>query len=805
MSSTDGPNQGPPTCSFCGNQHPSVDCPVAVDVSTPLSILRKKGKCYVCLRAHHLSRNCQSKLRCKECGSRHHVSICGRATPTVASQPGMPQTTFSDTYHSPSHDQGASHQTSTLYIDAKTTVLLPTAQAEVSGTGLDKSVKARVILDSCSQRSYMSCRLKESLNLPAIRSEKLMIKTFGNEEGQIQECEVVQLCLKGISSDLNVYLTAYAVPVICVPFRNQAIEVAYQSYHHLQALKLADNSVDILDFDMDILVGSDSYWNLVTGEVRRGSSGPVALNTRLGWVLSGPVDRPSSSLSIAVNYVSTHTLRTDTEYVNLDDQLSNFWELESTGIKQKCDSVLDKFLEGLTFNGERYEVRLPWKSSHLILPDNYELSLSRLRGTLRRLRQQPGILCEYDNVIKDQMQRGIVEDIPQMNQASLGKVHYLPHHAVLRRDKETTKFRVVYDASESTDGVSLNRCLHTGPSLLLNLLDILVRFHLHKIALIADIEKAFLMVTVNEEDRDALHFLWIDDISKENPSLIAKRFARVVFGVSASPFLLNGTLKHHILRCMEVDPEFVAKILQSLYVDDLSTGVDGVLDGFEFYGKAKSRMKEGGFNLRKWMSNSSELLRLMNESEGSSEVPAKSVLEENETCATSLSGPCGTERSENEHKTLGVIWNQREDTLIMRLSSFSNRALNLPATKGNVLRITASVYDPLGLISPVLVLMKILLQELYHVKKGWDEPLEEKTMRQLNNWITDLQGVEDIAVPCCYLAGVTGNILSAELHGFSDASNTAYVAVVYLMMVTESRIITRLSLRRAELRLYQSK
>ena len=221
---------------------------------TRLSILRKKGKGYVFLRAHHLSRNCQSKLRCKE---------------YAASQPGMPQTTFSDTYYSLSHDQGASHQTSTLYIDAKTSVLLPTAQAEVSGTGLDKSVKARVILDSCRKRSYVSCRLKESLNLPVILPEKLMIKTFGNEEGQIQECEVVQLCLTGISSDLNVYLTAYAVSVVCTPLRNQAIEVAYQSYPHLQELKLADNSVDILDFYMDILVGSQllepSHWG---GETR---------------------------------------------------------------------------------------------------------------------------------------------------------------------------------------------------------------------------------------------------------------------------------------------------------------------------------------------------------------------------------------------------------------------------------------------------------------------------------------------------------------------------------------------------------
>lgn len=97
---------------------------------------------------------------------------------------------------------------------------------------------------------------------------------------------------------------------------------------------------------------------------------------------------------------------------------------------------------------------------------------------------------------------------------------------------------MVYDASATTNGVSLNSCLDTGPFLLPNLVDILVRFRLHKIALVAGIEKAFLMVSVNKEDRDASRFMWIDDISEKNPSIIVKRFARV----NATPFLLNGTL-----------------------------------------------------------------------------------------------------------------------------------------------------------------------------------------------------------------------------------------------------------------------
>ena len=162
-----------------------------------------------------------------------------------------------------------------------------------------------------------------------------MIKTFGSDECQMQNCEVVQLCLKGVSTDLNFYLTAYVVPLIRAPLQNQAIEVDYQYYPHLRGLKLADDPAENPALEMDILVGSDSYWNLVTGEVKRGSSVPAALNTRLGWVLSGPLYQQSAAPSLTVNYVSAHTLRTDTQYVNLDDQLSKFWELESIGIRQK--------------------------------------------------------------------------------------------------------------------------------------------------------------------------------------------------------------------------------------------------------------------------------------------------------------------------------------------------------------------------------------------------------------------------------------------------------------------------------------
>ena len=153
-----------------------------------------------------------------------------------------------------------------------------------------------------------------------------------------------------------------------------------------------------------------------------------------------------------------------------------------------------------------------------MLPDNYQLCVKRLHGLLRRLRQDPNMLDQYDSIIRDQIKQGIVQPVEPQQTTVAGKVHYLPHHAVIRRDKETTKLRIVYDASARSDGPSLNNCLYTGPKFDQRIMDILQRFRTYKVALVADIEKAFLMVSMSEGDRDILRFLWIDDVLKDKPS-----------------------------------------------------------------------------------------------------------------------------------------------------------------------------------------------------------------------------------------------------------------------------------------------
>jgi len=317
-------------------------------------------------------------------------------------------------------------------------------------------LNVRAVLDLGSQRSYISQRAARSLQLNAEEVRKMTVFTFGSSEKILSNCELVRVLLKTLDGELEMCLMT--TPVICEPLTAQPLSLCVSSYDHLSGLELADTSDGNAPIEVDLLIGSDYYRQLATGRVSRGDDGPVAVETKLGWVLSGPATAADCCL------LTTHALRIDSrEEESLNDTLHAFWELESLGISESL-SVHQEFRESTSSKDGRYEVCLPWKKPRPILPDNYELSKKRLQGLLRRLRQTPDIFQEYDSVIRRQLELGIIQPVSDSDLGVVGEVHYLPHHAVVKKERETTKVRVVYDASAKAGGPSLNECLYTGPS-----------------------------------------------------------------------------------------------------------------------------------------------------------------------------------------------------------------------------------------------------------------------------------------------------------------------------------------------------
>ena len=489
-------NEKRKNCAFCLKQHAHEDCPGVRDPKTRKTLARKFGRCFKCLDKGHRANNCSVSTKCKKCNGTHRVALCDNDNKETMHEEISKDITRQDAkiyVSSPIN----------LHVGIGGLVALQTARGVLRG---EREAKVRVLFDAGSHRSFVTSKAASLVNPKGLRRELLGINTFGHKCTRSEQRDVVELKLKPLHGDKVITVEAYVVPEIS-SIQNAHKELARMEYQHLKGTWFSDVcSQEVLE--IDVLIGADYLWQFQTGVTRRGRpEDPVAVETELGWVLSGPLRaRDIEKVGVAqVNFVA-QTGNQEWNNESLESNVQRLWSLEGLGIIDE-DTVHGEFLDGVTFTGSRYSVKLPWKEAHDKLSDNYRKSLARMKSQLRRLKKEPELLKEYDSIIRDQVEKGIIEQVSSLEKAD--KVHYLPHQAVIRKDAVTTKLRIVYDASskESKSGTSLNDCLHVGPSLNPLLYSILIRFREKIVVLVGDIEKAFLNVEVDRADRDSLRLI----------------------------------------------------------------------------------------------------------------------------------------------------------------------------------------------------------------------------------------------------------------------------------------------------------
>ena len=226
--------------------------------------------------------------------------------------------------------------------------------------------------------------------------------------------------------------------------------------------------------------------------------------------------------------------------------------------------------------------------------------------------------------------------------------------------------------------------------------------------------------------------MWYKDISVDKPEIQVLKFTRVVFGVGPSPYLLNATIAQHLRLFEEMYPSTVQKIKQSIYVDDVVMGATSVREAYSLYKESKEIFGMGGFNLRKFFTNCTKLQGLIDSSEYGISVSSETT---ESYAQTALSGETEILKS-LQQKVLGVTWCRASDELIVDLSHILAVAEDMEPTKRGVISLVSKIYDPLGLISPVVIRFKILFQELCSSKLAWDEPLSDalREMESLIRW-----------------------------------------------------------------------
>ena len=192
-----------------------------------------------------------------------------------------------------------------------------------------------------------------------------------------------------------------------------------------------------------------------------------------------------------------------------------------------------------------------------------------------RLDKTLHLLDEYDKIFDEYLKLEIIEEV--QTQRDTGQVVYSPRKEVVKEDRSTTKLRIVFDANAKyKDTMPLNDLLYKGPCLNADLYSLLLNFRVHPIVLTADIEKVYLQIKINEEHRDYLRFLWHRNLQEE--SIIRYRFTRVIFGVTSSKFLLNGTVQTHAKKYENIDPEFAK--LKSIFLWTIYSGASSAKEDF---------------------------------------------------------------------------------------------------------------------------------------------------------------------------------------------------------------------------------
>ena len=367
---------------------------------------------------------------------------------------------------------------------------------------------------------------------------------------------------------------------------------------------------------------------------------------------------------------------------------------------------------------KRYRVGVPWKTNKPVLPNNHAMALQRLVKTEKLLKRSPDVAHAYNKCIEQYVEKGYVSKVPEYEQ--IKSQWYLPHFPVLRPEKDTTKVRIVFDASAKYDGISMNDMIHQGPKLQRDLFDALLRFRRRPVAVVCDITEMYLQIGISAEDKPYHRFLWRVMNQDRQPDMY--EFDRVVFGVNASPFQAQFVLQNHARKFEASFPMAAEKVLKSTYMDDSMDSVSSEEQGVDLYKQLSRLLTKAGMHGRKWLSNSPTVL--------------KDILLQDRKAKVDL---------DNEQlpstKTLGLWWLAEQDVFTFEENAPSG---DMKYTKRNFLRNIAILFDPLGLLAPFIIRARLLLQEMWTAGLEWDEEMNTPLISSAQSWFSELHDQKQV-------------------------------------------------------------
>ncbi|XP_046807521.1 uncharacterized protein LOC124420038 [Lucilia cuprina] len=762
-------NIAAPRCPLCPNEfHVIRKCPSFLEMDYPqkFGLIKKLSLCLNCFSKLHLVKNCNSKNSCGHCRKRHNTLLhrdnsdpneLSEGTTSNLNPNSIPFVQSDSDPTTSTTSSGVSIQN--CFSMNSNGVLLGTAIVNISH--MDVKFRARALIDSGSEGTLISERLFNRLKLP-FRKTTATISGLNNTVSATVRKE----CCFGLSSPLysgsQISAKALVVPHLAENIPSQTFLPS--SFSDLPKIPLADplfhNSAKI-----DILLGGDLIPSIMCSGVRTSVCGSLmAQETIFGWILTGPVSTKStSSNSNIVSYFCE---------IALDKEISKFWEVEDlprerfiSPSDKKCEELF-KMTTRKSPEG-RYIVSLPFKEGYpekLCLGKSRNSALAQFFRNESRLLRDPSLKSEYDRVVQE------YEDLNHMSKVcdeSLNEslTYYLPHHAVIKPESTTTKVRVVFNASSpSSNGLSLNDILYPGPILQSDLPLLILKWRFFRFVFNADIQKMYRQILVEPKHTPFQRILF-----RKNPNSSVQDYQlnTVTFGVNCAPYLAIRTLIQ-LAEDVELENPSASKILKnSMYVDDVLAGEHTITAAIKAKNNLIHALGSAGFSLRKWTANVKDIL---------ADLPSNHLLHEDFLDFDDRSTA----------KTLGIRWNAGSDSFYFVPTEFTEP---LKFTKREVLSHIARLFDPAGWLAPCVIVAKILMQQIWAEGTGWDEVLSPQSLAQWKIFQSNYSYIKDIHIPRWINFVPNSNI---QFHGFCDASEKAYAAVLYIRISNNDTVFTHL-------------
>lgn len=747
-------------CPSCGGRHRLIHCKEFEKKSytEKMKIVRMSKLCDNCFIAGHMAKGCMKGNACEVtgCNRKHNTLLHPPKQEQVERRPG------DDPPGLPKKDNQRSENGNCNATNRGGGVRLRIVPVKVKGKNGDKVLETYAFLDNGSDVTLCDEKLVEELELDGTKRNFLL--TTQEKRDSARKGLEVELKIEALDgSDTLDIQKVWTVNRLNVSQQSIATAEDIKKWPHLNDVELGSTE----NKEVRILIGSnvpEAFWVL---EERRGKRGePYAIRSPLGWTLIGPtlpIEDEESQYN--VNFIRVGEENGSEEDILLR-QVKSFWETDfggsisdpKTAMSVQDKKALQMMEQSVELVSGHYQVGLPWRHHPPCIPNNRLLAVRRLGYLKRRLQKDQELFEKYKTSINEYIDKGYATRVPQDEVEQRDNVVcYLPHHPVFHPHKPG-KVRVVFDCAAKYKGTSLNEQLLSGPDLTNSLVGVLTRFREEPVALVADIEGMFHQVRVKPEDHDALRFLWWpdDDMSKE---LIEYRMQVHLFGSTSSPscasFCLRKTADDHKEN---FDEDVINTVKRNFYVDDCLKSTTTVEAAVNLASDLSELLAKGGFRLTKWISNKKEVIE---------------SIPENERAASVIDLDLDKDELPAE-RTLGVQWCVETDTF-----NFKIVAKEKPLTRRGILSTTSSVYDPLGLVAPAILPAKKLLQDLCRQNIGWDEEIGEGEQVRWTKWLSDLPELSKISVDRCIKPADFGEIKSAQLHHFADASQVAYGAVSY--------------------------